>query len=110
MSQPPIQAAKLAAQLAAGLAAVVPPELEVALAGTVVDIRPAGDTHWSMAAALRGAPGWAPRRSPLLEIDEISSTLEPILDQLQDEVAETLAEPWPAVAPGPMPMVFVELR
>jgi hypothetical protein len=54
-------------------------------------------------------PAPAPR-APFLEIADVACTLERILDQLQDEVAETLAEPWPAVSPGPMPMAFVELR
>jgi hypothetical protein len=40
----------------------------------------------------------------------VAWTLEGILDQFLDEVAETIAEPWPAVSPGPMPMTFVELR
>jgi hypothetical protein len=51
-----------------------------------------------------------PPRAPFLEIAEVAPTLERILDQFQDEVAETIAEPWPAVSPGPMPAVFVELR
>jgi len=51
-----------------------------------------------------------PPRAPFLEIDDISWTLERVLDHFQDEVAETLAEPWPAAAPGPMPQIFVELR
>jgi hypothetical protein len=49
-------------------------------------------------------------RARFLEIADVAWTLEGILDQFQDEVAETLAEPWPAVSPGPMPMTFVELR
>jgi hypothetical protein len=51
-----------------------------------------------------------PPRAPFLEIADVAWTLEGILDQFQDEVAETIAEPWPAVAPGPMPETFVELR
>jgi hypothetical protein len=49
-------------------------------------------------------------RAPFLEIADVAWTLEGILDQFQDEVAETVAEPWPAVAPGSMPETFVELR
>jgi hypothetical protein len=49
-------------------------------------------------------------RSPFLEIADVAWTLEGLLDQFQDEVAETIAEPWPAVAPGPMPTAFAELR
>ena len=53
----------------------------------------------------------APRpRAHFVEIADVAWTLERILDQFQDEVAETLAEPWPAVSPGPMPMAFVELQ
>jgi hypothetical protein len=53
----------------------------------------------------------APRpRARFLEIAAAAWRLEGILDQFQDEVAETIAEPWPAVAPGPMPETFVELR
>jgi hypothetical protein len=51
-----------------------------------------------------------PPRAPFLEIADVAWTLEGILDQFQDEVAETIAEPWPDVAPGPMPKTFVELR
>jgi hypothetical protein len=51
-----------------------------------------------------------PPRARFLALADVAWTLEPILDQFQDEVAETLAEPWPAVSPGPMPTVFVELR
>jgi hypothetical protein len=51
-----------------------------------------------------------PPRAPFLEIADVAWTLEGILDQFQDEVAETIAEPWPAVSPGPMPETFVELR
>lgn len=49
-------------------------------------------------------------RAPSLEIEDVEWTLETMLDQLQDEVAETIAEPWPAVAPGPMPEPFAEIR
>jgi hypothetical protein len=49
-------------------------------------------------------------RSPVIEVDELEETLWPVLNQLQDEIAETLTEPWPAVAPAEMPMPFVELR
>jgi hypothetical protein len=49
-------------------------------------------------------------RARFLEVADVACTLEGMLDQFQDEVAETLAEPWPAVSPGPMPMPFVELR
>jgi hypothetical protein len=51
-----------------------------------------------------------PPRAPFLKVADVAWTLEGILDQVQDEVAETIAEPWPAVAAGPMPETFVELR
>ncbi|HEY0633554.1 MAG TPA: hypothetical protein VGC98_15975 [Thermoleophilaceae bacterium] len=51
-----------------------------------------------------------PPRAAFLEIADVAWTLDAILDQFQDEVAETIAEPWPAVSPGPMPETFVELR
>jgi hypothetical protein len=54
-------------------------------------------------------PAPAPRAA-FLEIADVVWTLEAIVDQFQDEVAETIAEPWPAVSPGPMPEPFVELR
>src|SRR3954447_20113681 len=42
-------------------------------------------------------------REPFLELPDVAWTLEGLLDQFQDEVAETTTEPWPAVSPGPMP-------
>ena len=97
MTDRPIRAEKLAAKLAEGLAAVVPAEMEVSVAGPVVSLGERGG-RGATVADLRG------------EDEAIGWTLEPLLDQFQDEVAETLAEPWPAVSPGPMPMPFVELR
>ena len=68
------------------------------------------------AFAVRDSDRWRaafpapPPRAPFLEIADVAWTLEGLLDQFQDEVAETLAEPWPAVSPGPMPGAFVELH
>jgi hypothetical protein len=42
--------------------------------------------------------------------DEVDWILEGVLDQMQVECAENTAEPWPAIAPGPMPDAYVALR
>ena len=113
MPQRRIRATKLAAKLAEGLSAVVPAEMEVSLAGPVVSLGERG-RRAGMAADLRPEPDPPEAsvfdRAPFLEIADVACTLEGVLDQFQDEVAETIAEPWPAVAPGPMPEPFVELR
>jgi hypothetical protein len=49
-------------------------------------------------------------RPPVIEVDDVSGHLENLLSQLQDEIAETLTEPWPAVAPEQMPMPFADVR
>jgi hypothetical protein len=156
-----INAGKLAGALAEGLAAVLPAELGVFVAGTVVKLRVRG-TRSGMDAALgrprdiraRLAPylDWAeglqqqdfalddalwvypaspteglrqeivaiddarrretssPTADPFVEISVALDNLGSALDQFQDEVAETLTEPWPAVVPSPMPEAFAELR
>jgi hypothetical protein len=137
MTDRPIRGRKLAAKLAEGLAAVVPAELEVSVAGAIISLRDRATGSATIAdleedlsaqpdiedvstvirsalivmdSDLWRATRSAPPRAPFIEIDDISWTLEPLLDQFQDEVAETLAEPWPAVAPDPMPQPFVELQ
>jgi hypothetical protein len=154
MAQPPIRATKLAAKLAEGLAAVVPAEMEVSVAGPVVsvgvrgrragmeaDLRPLPDSpeltvfdlspeqQAELGVVVREDPSSGTRsasgvtdiekwravfperpRAPFLEIEDVEWTLENLLNQLQDEVAETIAEPWPAIAPGPMPETFAQIR
>jgi hypothetical protein len=139
MSDAGIRATKLASALGQRLATVVPVEVEVSVAGTVVSLRMRG-TPWGMDADLRALPHGPrpvasddlsgglrdelvvvtdePRRAiasepaqpSFVEIEDVVPLLESVLDQFQDEVAETVTEPWPAVARGPMPEPFVELR
>jgi hypothetical protein len=144
MTEPPIRAAALAKELGERLAAVVPDELEVSVAGPEVrltergtkcgmhaDLRPwsempelpfptedgvfsqivsGGIGHPELERFLEAQAKADEARPPVIEVDEIADSLESVVDQLQDDIAETLAEPWPAVSPGPMPMPFVEVE
>src|SRR4051794_12048990 len=150
MTNRPIRATLLAAKLAEQLAAVVPDEAEVSVAGSVISLRMRG-TPWGMDADLRPPPeepayselhegiqqeivewdevrpedlpqdsgppteAWRAiastgKRPAVIDIERLPGTLEATLDQLQDVIAEIAAEPWPAVAPDPMPAPFVQLR
>jgi hypothetical protein len=128
-----ISAALLAARLGEGLAAVVPGEVEVSVADSVVSLGKRG-TPWGMAADLRQSPDpppgpaghdfhtgvteriveravqWPRRGPPAIPVDSLEGMLVGLLDQFQDEVAETVAEPWPALTPDPMPEPFAEIR
>jgi hypothetical protein len=62
-----------------------------------------GEEAWRTIAYTR-------KQAAVIDVDSLEWTLEGLLDQFQDEVAETIAEPWPAIAPDPMPEPFVQLR
>lgn len=100
MGEPDLSPRKLAIELGAGLDASVPHDVEISVVETVVRIRKRG-TPWGMDADMR---------PPRVGVDEAADLLVGILDQAQDQVAETIAEPWPAVAPAEMPEPFAEVR
>ena len=89
---------QVAAELAARLAAVLPPELHVSVAGSVISL---GSGLGSSQHDLSWAVG---------EFGALASAVEAFLDQLQTDVAEATTEPWPATAPDPMPDSFARIE
>jgi hypothetical protein len=94
---PQVDYAALAAALVERLAPLMPQTLEISAVGSTVHLWQT-DRSSGMYADLS-----KPSRRPLCD------TLENVVDQLQDQVAEDLTEPWPAMAPDPMPMPFVRI-
>jgi hypothetical protein len=105
VNDPVVSYVKLAGALVERLAPLMPPQIELSAVRSTIRLREV-DTSTP--------PGMYADLSHYMKLTdqsdvELGSMLENILDQLQDEVAETLTEPWPATAPDPMPAVFVRV-
>jgi hypothetical protein len=96
-----IDAVRLAKALAQRLEPVVSSQFAVTTASA------------SIRLAIRGTPWWSEQDLRwMLDNDELEDSVcfavERVLDDFQDFIAHTFAEPWPAASPGPMPQPFAQ--
>jgi hypothetical protein len=75
-----------------------------------IDVIGADDSDETATAGASGEAFWpVVRRGSAIEIDDLPDTVVGVLDQIQDEIAETLTEPWPATR-SRMPEPFAKVR
>jgi hypothetical protein len=93
-----VDAEKLAPALAAALEPVLPSDMDIDVSGTILRL------------GLSGTPWWSETDLGSWRTADLDATVEWVLDTFQTDIAEASTEPWPALAPGPMPEPFAEIR
>lgn len=100
---PLVNPEKLAGALAERLRAVIPAEVEVTATGERIRLSIRGTVGWSEADLRWPLEQWEGEEA-------VCSAVAHVLDGFQDDIAETVGEPWPALSPGPMPEPFAYVR